>query len=187
MCNSANVLHTLFPSIELKWLTCFLIQWSKTFMIKWRDFSKSRNPYTPYCFSIVTSLLIKHMPTIRLRRAARRRARLNRFETQALSQDKDNLFEARPTNYWYYLFVAVFALLLFNVAFSISHTNIEIATDVFIFFWFTITILAKTGKKTLQRCKSNLTIAIESKGEKKQIKKGSQYCHCFYGKSDKVW
>ena len=36
---------------------------------------------------------------MRLRRAARRRARLNRFETQALSQDKDNLFETWPTNY----------------------------------------------------------------------------------------
>ena len=39
------------------------------------------------------------MPTTRLRRAARRRSHLNRFETQALSQDKDNLFEAWSTNY----------------------------------------------------------------------------------------
>ena len=36
--NTANVFNTPFPSIQLKWLTLFLIQVSQYIMIKWRDF-----------------------------------------------------------------------------------------------------------------------------------------------------
>ena len=46
-----------FPSMELKKLTLFFVQRYQPIMIKWRDFSQSWYPYTPYCFSIVESLL----------------------------------------------------------------------------------------------------------------------------------
>ena len=47
-----------FPYMQLKWLTLFLIQLSQPIMKKGRNFSQSWNPYTPYCFSSVKSLLL---------------------------------------------------------------------------------------------------------------------------------
>ena len=46
-----------FPPMQLKHLTLFLIHGSQPIMKKGRNFSQWGNPYTPYCFSCVESLL----------------------------------------------------------------------------------------------------------------------------------
>ena len=47
-------------SMQLKWLTLLLIQWSQPITIKGRQFSQSWNPYTPYCSSSVESIFNNH-------------------------------------------------------------------------------------------------------------------------------
>ena len=56
---TGNDFHTPFPSLQLKWITLFLIQGPQPIMINGWDFSQVRNPYTLYSSSSVESLLFR--------------------------------------------------------------------------------------------------------------------------------